>query len=88
MQPKVRQMKTASFTQCVDNDAARMRTHAMFPKVNPLPGSQCESPLVNRNGKSHRGKRRTNMRRHIIITFCSMSEQWIPIRYEPLEKSL
>jgi len=81
-------MKTASFTQSVDNDAAHMRTNAMFPKINPLPGSQRESPLVNRNGKIHRGKRRANVRRHIIITFCSMSEEWIPIRYEPLEKSL
>jgi len=81
-------MKTSSFTKCVNNDASCMRAEAVFPNINPLPRSQRQPALINGNGKIYRGKRRANVRRHIIITFCSMSEQWIPIRYEPLEKSL
>jgi len=81
-------MKTSSFAKCVNHDAPCMRAEAVFPNINPLPRSQGQPTLVNRNGKIYRGKRRADVRRHIIITFCSMTEQWIPIRYEPLEKSL
>ena len=61
---------------------------AVFPQINPLPRSQREPPVANRNGKIHRRQRRADVRGHVVIAFGGMAEQRVAVRREPREKSV
>src|SRR5256885_7722852 len=78
----------ALFAQEMDSHAAAMRMMAMFPEVNPLPGAQRQLAAFERDAEIHRGKRRAHVRRHVILAFSRMPENWVAIRRKPRKQTL
>src|SRR5437016_12347460 len=76
------------FPDKVDRHAPAVRLETMFPQINPLPGPECQPPILDWNAQIHRRQGRADMRRHIVVAFARMLEQRVPIRGEPREKPL
>jgi hypothetical protein len=71
----------------MQGDAARMRGAAMFPNVNPLPGSQREAAILKRNAEVHGRQRRADVRGHVVVTFRRVDENRVTIAHETGEKT-
>src|SRR5207247_167631 len=57
------------FPQQMHHHTTRMRLSAVLPKKNSLPGAQSEVPVDDRDAQVHRGQRRADVRRHVIVAF-------------------
>src|SRR2546421_182227 len=74
------------FPHEMDRNNAGMRRFAMFPEINSLPGSERKLAATKWNGEVHRGQRRADVRRHVVIAFGGMDEMGIAIRDQTGEK--
>src|SRR5687768_4737747 len=70
------------------DDSPSVRATAMFPDVNPLPGSECQSAI--RNGDAHVYSRQScaHVSRHVVVSFSGMDEERVAIGHEPLKECL
>jgi hypothetical protein len=82
------QQSSGLFTKEVNHDLTTMPRFAVFPNVDPLPGSQGQPPTFNRDGQTDRGECRTNVRGHVIITLGGVPEQRITVWHQSVEESL
>ena len=65
-----------------------MRLMPVLPQINPLPCSEDEPAIVERDGKIHRRQCGADVRGHIIIALSSVNEQRIAIAHEPREERI
>jgi hypothetical protein len=63
-----------------------MRSRAVFPQVNSLPGAEREPAGVQRQGKVHGGQRGADVRGHVVSALGGMAEQRVAVRHEPRKK--
>src|SRR5436190_23582095 len=68
--------------------AAAMRMCAVLPKINSLPGSECEFPICDWNRNVHCGERRADVRRHVVLSFRRMFENCVAVRHEARKEFL
>src|SRR5882724_3732946 len=76
------------FANKMHRHVSRMRSGTMFPDINPLPGPQHQTAIVDRNAKIHRRKCGTNMRRHIVLTLGLVNEERVAIGHQTRKKFL
>ena len=57
---------------------------AVFPKENPLPGSQGEFSFDDRDREGSRGQRSLDMRRHIVGAFGGMLVERVLLGDQPV----
>ena len=60
-----------------------MRMMPMLPQINPLPRPKSQFAMFERDTEIYGGKRRPNMRRHVVFAFRSMLEDGIAVRTNP-----
>jgi hypothetical protein len=72
--------------QAMDSDFALVRSVAMFPKIDPLPGAEPEAPLHYWNGKADGGEGRAHVRRHVVLAFRGVDKCGITIGDQPIQK--
>ena len=63
-----------------------VRMAAVFPNVDPLPGSQREGATRHRDAQVHGGQCGAHVRGHVVLTFASVSEQRITVRRQACKK--
>src|SRR5437016_1965863 len=76
------------FPDKMDGHPPAVRLKTMFPQINPLPGPECQPPILDRDAQIHGRQGRADMCRHIVVAFTGMLEQRVPIGAEPREKPL
>src|SRR5436190_18963650 len=59
---------------------------AMFPKINALPSPKAELTAADRDREVHRGERRADMRRHVVVSFGRVDENRVPVGHKPGEE--
>src|SRR5271166_3870148 len=75
-------------TQRVDRDLAPMRRAPMLEEINPLPRSERETAVDQRDRQVGRRQRRPDVRRHIIGAFIVMGVAMRVLRRDAFEKRL
>ena len=78
----------ALFANNMGRHAARMRVMAMFPNINALPGAEGRLATNDGNAEVHRGQRRANVRRHVVLALARVLKQRVAIGNQPRKKSL
>lgn len=66
----------------VQDDIPLLRARPVFEHINPLPYSQCQAAIQNRNGQTALGKRRTHMRRHVVRAFSGVVVNAVALGYQ------
>ncbi len=62
------------FADEMQRDAARMRAHAVFPQINPLPCSERRASGADGQAQIHRCQRGADVRGHVIVALRRMDK--------------
>jgi hypothetical protein len=81
-------MRPPSFTNKMQGNLSPMRRTPMLEQVNPLPSSQGELPLHNRNRQLHTDEGRPDMRGHVVRAFVGVPISAGVLRRQAVEKCL
>src|ERR1700722_10473695 len=65
-------MRPPSFTNKMQGNLSPMRRTPMLEQVNPLPSSQGELPLDDRNRELHASQNRADMGGHVVDAFVGV----------------
>ena len=81
-------IRAALFAQQMEHDAASMGSRSVLENVNPLPCSQRQTALLDRNRNLRQSESRPDMCRHVIGTFDGVAIQPRIFRYQAPEERI